>query len=130
MANEFPSPAFGGAAYLKYIKHPFDFKEITTVSKFEDGGVDTVERASTAPQRWTLIYGGLTQTQAKVILDHYNTNRLSAKFTFQEPRNDPWTGTTGTTYTNLVQYESPVEQPEHNKVWGQSLTVHLIKYPA
>lgn len=129
MANEYPSPAFGGPPYLKFIRHPLDYKEITIFAKYEDGGVDTNESASTAPQRWTFIYGGLTQTQAKVILDHYNTNRLSVKFTLQEPRNDPWTGTVGTTYTNLVQYEEPVEQPDHPKAWTQALTVKLIKYP-
>lgn len=129
MANEFPTPAFSGPPYLKYIKHRLDYSEITEFTTFEDKGADALETASAPPQRWTLIYGGLTQAQAKVILDHYNTNRLSARFTFQEPRDDPWTGTTGTTYTNSVQYES-VEQPEHNKAWSQSLTVHLIKYPA
>lgn len=129
MANEFPSPAMGGPLYAKYLKHPKDYREITVSAKFEDGGMDFNESASDAPQRWTFIYKGLTQTQAKVILDHYNTNRLSALFTLQEPRNDPWTGTTGTTYTNLVQYEEPVDQPEHDKVWNQSLTVKLIKRP-
>lgn len=112
------------------MKHPKDYKEITVFAKFEDGGVDTNESATTAPQRWTLNYKGLTQTQAKVILDHYNTNRLSAKFTFKEPRDDPWTGAVGTTHTNLVQYESPVEQPEHAVVWSQALTVHLVMYPS
>lgn len=130
MANEFPTPAFGGPPYLKYIKHPLDYEETTIFNDYEDGGRDTNESADTPPQRWTFIYGGLTQTQAKVILDHYNTNRLSAKFTLQEPRNDPWTGTTGTTHTNLVQYEKPVEQADHNKVWSQALTVHLVKYPS
>jgi hypothetical protein len=129
MANEYPTPFYSGPPYLKYIKHPKDYKEITVFSEFEDGGVDTLEHAADAPQRWTLIYGGLTQTQAKVILDHWNTNRLSALFTFKEPRDDPWTGTTGTTYTNQVQYESAPEQPEHVKVWGQALTIHLIKRP-
>ena len=126
----YPNTATVGMTYLKYIKHPKDYSEITVFSTFEDKGVDTNESASDAPQRWTLIYGGLTQTQAKVILDHYNTHRLSTKFTFQEPRNDPWTGTTGTTYTNLVQYESPVEQPEHDHFAVQSLIVRLIKRPS
>lgn len=129
MANEYPTPAFSGPPYVKYVKHSLDYKEVTIFSKFEDGGVDTNESATTAPQRWTFVYRGLTQTQAKVILDHYNSNRLSTKFTLQEPRNDPWTGTTGTTHTNAVQYEEPVEQPEHDKVWIQSLTVKLIKRP-
>ncbi|HEX7330321.1 MAG TPA: hypothetical protein VF290_02410 [Pyrinomonadaceae bacterium] len=128
MANEFPTPAFSGPPYFKYLKHPLDYKEITIFSQYEDGGVDTNESATTAPQRWTFIYRGLTQTQAKVILDHYNTNRLSGTFSFQEPRNDPWTGMTGTTHSG-VQYEEAVEQSEHDKTWIQSLTVKLIKRP-
>lgn len=128
MPNEFPTPAFAGPPYVRFYRHPKDYKEITIFSKFEDGGVHINETATDAPQRWTLIYRGLTQTQAKVILDHYNTNRLSGSFSFQEPRNDPWTATTGTTYTG-VRYEEPVEQPDHDKVWIQSLTVKLIKRP-
>lgn len=125
----YPTPDIAGPYIQKYIKHPKDYKEITVFSEFEDGGVDTNEHAADTSLRWTLKYGGLTQTQAKVILDHYNTHRLSTKFTFKEPRDDPWTGTTGTTYTNLVQYESPVEQAEHRGYWAQSLVVHLIKRP-
>lgn len=130
MANEFPTPAFSGPPFLRYFKHRKDYGEITVFSEFEDGGRDSLEHASDAPMRWTMVYGGLTQTQVNLILTHYNTNKLSTKFTFQEPRDDPWTGTTGTTYTNSVQYESAPEQPEHQKVWSQSLTVHLVKYPA
>lgn len=130
MANEFPTPFYSGPPIIKYVKHRKDYGEITVKSEFEDKGVDTLEHAPDAPQRWTLIYQGLTQTQANVIWTHYNTNRLSAKFTFKEPRDDPWTGTTGTTFTNSVNYESAPEQPEHTKVWSQSLTVKLVKYPA
>lgn len=126
---DYPNTATVGAKYLKFIKHRKDYSEITIFSIYEDKGVDTNESASDAPQRYTLIYGGLTQTQAKVILDHYNANRLSTTFSFQEPRNDPWTGTTGSTITG-VRYESPVEQPEHDHVAVQSLTVHLIKRPS
>lgn len=128
MAN-YPNTATVGLIYLKYLKHPKDYREITVFSTYEDKGVDANESASDAPQRWTLIYGALTQTQAKVILDHYNANRVSGTFSFQEPRNEPWTGTTGTTYSG-VQYESPVEQPEHENVAIQALIVHLIKRPA
>lgn len=132
MANEYPTPFYSGPFIAKYIKHPKDFKEISVFSEFEDKGVDVTEHAADAPQRWTLFYKGLSQTQRNVILTHYNTNKLSAKFTFKEPRDDPWTGTTGSTFTNLVQYESAPEQPEHLIVMGSahSLTVHLIMRPA
>lgn len=125
MANEYPTPAFSGPPYLKYLKRAKDYKEITDFARFEDGGVDTNEHASDAPQRYEFIHGGLTETQAKVLDDHYNTNRLSATFSFQEPRNEPWT-TTGSTVT--VRYES-YERTEHGKVWSQGRRTVLIKTP-
>lgn len=130
MANEFPTPFYSGPPYVHYSKHRKDYGEVTVSSEFEDGGVDLLMHAADAPQRWTLIYQGLTQTQRKTIIDHWNTNKLTGLFTFKEPRDEPWTGTTGTTYTNLVQYESAPEEPQHSKVWSQSLTVHLIMRPA
>lgn len=126
----YPTPDIAGPVYVRYIKHRKDYGEITVFSVFEDGSRDALTHAADAPQRWTLVYQGLTQTQLKVILDHYDAHRLSTKFTFKEPRNDPWTGTAGTTYTNLVQYEVAPEQPEHLKVWAHGLTVKLVKYPA
>lgn len=125
---DYPNTATVGQKYAKYIKHPKDFAEITVFSVYEDKGADANESASDAPQRWTLIYNNLTQAQAKVIIDHYNANRLSGTFNFQEPRNDPWTHTTGNTVTG-VQYEVPVEQPEHDHFDIQSLIVRLIKRP-
>lgn len=131
MANEYPTPFYSGPFIAKYIKVRKDYKEISVFSEFEDGGMDVLEHAADAPQRWSLIYRGLTETQRNVILAHYNTNKLSARFTFKEPRDDPWSGTTGNTYTDLVQYESAPEQPEHIVVQGaaHSLIVHLIKRP-
>lgn len=131
MANEYPTPAFGGPLPNNYFKHPLDFSEITVFSTYEDKGVDTNESADTAPQRWTLRYDGITKASAQTILSHYNTNRLSERFTFQEPRHDNWPVTTGvgTTYTNTVQYESPVEMAEHEHADIISLVVRLVLYP-
>lgn len=125
----YPTPTQGGPPYIRYTKHRKDYGEITVFSEFEDGGRDALVHASDAPLRWSLVYQGLTQTQANVIWSHYDTHKLSTRFTFIEPRNDPWTGAAGTTYTDLVQYEDAPEQPEHQKVWSQSLTVKLVKYP-
>lgn len=127
---QYPTLDIAGPQYEKYIKHRKDWGEITVKSEFEDGAIDALQHAADAPQRWTLIYTGLTQTQLKVILDHYDAHRIVTKFTFKEPRNDPWTGTVGTTYTDLVNYESAPEQPEHLKLWANSLTVKLVKYPS
>lgn len=127
---QYPTPIIGGPRINRYTKHRLDWKEITEFSRFEDGGVDTLETAAAPPLRWTLVYTGLTEAQMKTILDHYDAHRLSVKFTFQEPRDAPWTGAVGTTYTNLVQYEEAPAQPEHRIYYGRSLTVKLIKYPA
>lgn len=132
MAGEFPTPQYGGPQYLLYIKHAKDYEEITVFSRYEDGGVDTNEHATDAPQRWTLSYNGLTEAQAKVLDDHYNSHRLSQKFTFTEPRADVWSGVQGhygTTYSNAVQYES-YERPDHEKYKIQARIVHLVKYPS
>lgn len=126
MANEYPTPAFGGPQYLKYIKHAKDYEEITEFAKFEDGGLDTNEHATDAAQRYEFIYGGLTETQAKVLDDHYTTNRRSATFTLQEPRNVPWSHTTGSSVT--VRYES-YERPDHEHYDVQARRVVLIKTP-
>lgn len=125
MANEFPTPAFGGRIYSNYFKRAKDYKEITDFSHFDDEGMDTNEHASDAPQLYELTYSGLTETQAKVFDDHFNLNRFSATFSFQEPRNEPWT-TTGSTVT--VRYQS-YERPKHTRVWGQSRNIVLIKTP-
>lgn len=125
MANEFPTPAFSGPPYLKYTKRAKDYKQGTDFADFEDGGRDTNEPTSDAPQLYDLEYGGLTETQAKVLDDHFNTNRFSATFSFQEPRNEPWT-TTGSTVT--VRYES-YERGDHVKTWSQSRKITLIQTP-
>lgn len=128
MAGEFPTPEMGGPRYLRYLKHVKDYNEITDFSKYEDGGVDTNEHATDTAQRWTFIYDGLTETQAKVLDDYYISKRLSTKFTFKEPRNEPWTGTGGSTYTTLVQFES-YERPEHEHYDIQSRRITLVKFP-
>lgn len=125
MANEFPLPAFGGPKPLNYFKRAKDYKDITDISVFEDEGRDTNEHASDAPQYYELSYDGLTETQAKTLDDHYNTNRLSGTFSFQEPRNEPWT-TTGSTVT--VRYDS-YERPKHSHYNIQARNVVLIKTP-
>ena len=125
MANEFPTPAFSGPKPLNYFRRAKDYKDITDISEFDDLGRDTNEHASDAPQYYELTYDGLTETEAKVLDDHYNTNRLSGTFSFQEPRNEPWTST-GSTVT--VRYDS-YERSKHSYYNVQARRVVLIKTP-
>jgi hypothetical protein len=128
MAGEFPTPEFSGPQYHLYIKHAKDYKQITAFAEFDDGGVDTNETASDAPQRWSFLYDGRTEAEVKILDDYFISKRYSTKFTFKEPRNEPWTGTGGSTYTTLVQFES-YERPDHEHYNIQSRRLTLIKYP-
>jgi hypothetical protein len=120
-----------GPFYVKYLKVRKDYKEITVFSKFEDGGVDTVEHADDAPQRWELEYNGLSDEDANILDQFYDAHRLSQTFTFIEPRDHPWTFQEGSTFTGC-QFES--YEKDHADVNGvkyiQQRKVVIVKYPA
>lgn len=118
----YPTPSNGGPRYLNYLKTAKDYNQITDFSEFEDLKKDTNEHASDVPQQYELFYDGLTETEAKTLDDHHVANRFSTPFNFQEPRNEPWTGTTGSTVS--VRYKA-YERPKHEKVWSQSRRVVL-----
>lgn len=119
-AGAYPNTSTVGFTYTKYLKHRPDYDEITVEQKFEDAGADYLVTAASPPQRWTLIYDVLTETQAKVLDDHYASAMGQAiDFSFTEPRNVPWS-TTGSTYTG-VHYES------YEKDHGANLTIQIRK---
>lgn len=116
-----------GPLYLKFLKRAKDYKEITVFSKFEDGGVDTLEHADDAAQIWELEYDGLTDEDANILDEFWDDHRLSIKFTFIEPRDHPWTYQEGDTVTgcNFVSFDK-----DHDKVKGiQKRKVVIAKYP-
>lgn len=121
-----------GPFYVKYLKRAKDYGEITVKSQFEDGGVDVLEHAADAPQRWLLVYDGLSDEDAATIVYFYNLHRLSRTFTFVEPRDDPWTHHEGNTITGC-NFERAIEL-DHGDVNGvkgiQKLQVFIIKYPS
>lgn len=128
MPSAYPNTATVGQTYSKYTKEKADWDEITVKSSFEDGGADFLLHAASPPQRWTFEYGGLTETQAKVLDDHYDSAQGQVQgFSFTEPRNYPWT-TTGSTFSD-VHYES-FERSHDPKLWSQTRKVVLIKRPA
>jgi hypothetical protein len=127
----FPTPLHSqsydtGPLYLKYLKHPKDWEAITVVSEFEDGGRDFLIRAASTPQRWTLEYDGLEDEDANILDQFWDDHGLSIPFTFIEPRDHPWTGVEGFTFTGC--YFEKYER-DHSKVWVQARTIVIVKYP-
>lgn len=116
-----------GPIPLKYLKVRKDYGEITLISKYEDQGRDFNTSAADAPQRWELEYNGLTDEDANILDEFYDAHKLSTTFTFIEPRDHPWTGVEGGTFTG-VRFES--YDKDHDKVKGiQRRSVKLVKYP-
>lgn len=116
-----------GPIYMKYLKHPKDWAAVTVFSEFEDGGRDALEHADSAPQRWELIYDGLTDEDANILDQFYEQHRRSRTFTFIEPRDHPWTFTEGSTYTGCL-FEG--FEKDHDRVKGiQKRRVLIAKYP-
>jgi hypothetical protein len=128
----FPTPLHSqtydtGPVYLKYLKRPKAWEEVTVISEFEDGGRDFLTRAASAPQYYELEYDGLEDEDANILDQFWEAHGLSIPFTFIEPRDHPWTGSEGLTVTgcHFVSYER-----DHSKVWIQSRKIVIAKYPA
>lgn len=124
---DYPNTSTVGQTYLRYLKRPPNYDDITVVSKFEDQGADMLQTAASPPQIWELDYDGLTEAQAKVLDDHYaSANGQYLGFQFVEPRNVPFT-TTGSTFTDVHYFSF---EKSHGKYWTQARKIVLIKRPA
>lgn len=127
--SAFPNTATVGQKYTKYRKHDPDWKAITIESIFEDQGADRNQSTTTPTYRWTFQFRGLTETQAKVLDDHLDScGGTYLGFSFTEPRDYPWSGTTGSVFTD-VHYES-YERDHDPKLWTQIRTITLVKRPS
>ncbi len=115
-----------GPFYMKYLRLRKDYSEITISSTYEDQGRDFNTSADDAPLRWEITYDGLSEEDAQILDEFWNTHKLHVTFTFIEPRNAPWTDQEGETHTG-VRFES--FEKDHSKVWIQSRKVVLVKYP-
>jgi hypothetical protein len=119
-----------GPFYVKYLKVRKDYKEITLISEYEYQWRDFNTSADDAPQRWELTYDGLSDEDANMLDQFYDAHQLSVTFTFIEPRDHPWTGVEGGTFTG-VRFES--YEKDHGDVNGvkfvQKRKVVLVKYP-
>jgi hypothetical protein len=102
-----------------YNKFPKKWQEVTRSHEYEDGSKSFNELNDDAPQKWELVYTGLTPAEDGVFEAHFNTKKTSQPFDF--------IGKDGT-YTN-VYYESSEGTHEGNKSWFRRRTIVLIKYP-
>ncbi len=116
-----------GPVYMKYLKVRKDWSKVTSVSEFEDGGIDTNTYASNTLQEYLLEYDGLTDEDANILDQFWDAHGLNTTFTFIEPRDHPWTGSEGSTVTGcrFISYEK-----DHEQVKGiQKRSVRIGKYP-
>ncbi len=116
-----------GPPYLKYLKVAKDWAAITTISRFEDGGIDSNQHAVNTVQEYRLSYDGLTDEEAVILDNFWDAHRLSVTFTFVEPRDHPWTEIEGDTVTGcrFISYEK-----DHDNVKStQRREVVIGKYP-
>lgn len=115
-----------GPFFTKYTKRPKNWAENTLISTYEDLGRDFNTSATDVPQYWELEYDGLEDEDAKILDDFWDAHKLHVTFTFIEPRDHPWTGIEGGTFTGVrfASYEA-----DHLKVWIQSRRVVLVRYP-
>lgn len=118
--SAYPMPAAGGPQYTFFEQQTADWH--TRRQEFADGGAAYRTNLSTAILRWVIEYEGLSEIDAAVLDDHYNTARGDAGFTFSltDPR-------TATVHTG-VRYQA-METGTHQKKWAQTRRVILIKYP-
>lgn len=117
-----------GPFYMKYLRKAKDWGSVTLVSVYEDQGRDFNTSADDCPIIWELTYDGLTDEDANILDQFWDDHGIATGFTFIEPRNHPWTGTEGSTYTDchFVSFEK-----DHDKVKGiQKRLVVIAKYPS
>lgn len=129
----FPTPGHSqtydtGPIFLKYLKRPKSWQEVTVFSEFEDGGKDILVHAASPPQYWELEYDGLEDEDANILDEFWDAHGLHTPFTFIEPRTHPSTGVEGATYTNCY-FAEPMER-DHSKVWIQRRKVIIVKRPS
>lgn len=131
----YPTPLQGnnynaGVQYLKYLKVRRDWSRITLISEYEDGGIDTNTSADNCLQEYVLEYDGLTDEDANILDEFWDTHKLNLTFTFVEPRDHPWTLAEGSTVTGcrFISYDK-----DHANVNGvktqQQRRVVIGKYP-
>lgn len=113
---------------MKYLRRAKDWASVTIESTYEDQGKDFNTTADDCPIIWEITYDGLTDEDANILDQFWDAHGIAVSFIFIEPRDHPWTGAEGDTYTgcHFVSFEK-----DHDKVKGiQKRDVVIAKYPS
>ena len=128
----FPIPGLStihgiGPPWLKMHEFQPDYNKVMDRHEYEDGGASFVIYNVQAPVLWLIEYDGLDGIFGGPldyhVLDSHRADAFGQAygFNFTNPR-------TGYLYTD-VHYDESFEE-DHEKVWTNKRSIHLIKRPA
>jgi hypothetical protein len=123
-----PAPAYTPLTTIRPVwmdELPATFA-VSVSPAFADGGREFNLDADQKIRRWVIQYAGLTQAEAATLDAHVEATRYypdggsAYGFNFTDRDN--------VTHAN-VRYDAGGYERNHTKVWSQSRTVRLVKYP-
>lgn len=98
-----------------------DWKAVTREHVYEDGTKTFNELADYAPQRWTLRYSGMTDTERAVFDAHFEEKKFSNTFTFIDKL--------GYTHPDCY-YESYLSSHDGHRSWSNQVEITIVQYDA
>lgn len=116
--NPYPTFSNGGPLPIYFDEMEPDFNEFG--KQFADGRPVFNTIQTTHVRRFVFEYDGLDQDEAAILDDHWDSTRGALSFTLIHPR-------TAEVITG-VRYEDYSRSP-HQRVWSQTRSVKLVKYP-
>lgn len=114
----YPTPGAGGPQYLYFDELPPDWGQFG--QQFADGNPQFSTLQSDRIRRFVFDYGGLSEAEATQLDDHYETTHGAISFTLTHPRTAE--------VLSGVRYEEYSRTP-HFRVWSQSRSARLVRYP-
>jgi hypothetical protein len=120
-----------GPIYVKFLRRARDWASVTITSQYEDGGMDFNTSADSTPIIWEIIYDGLSDEDANILDEFYDAHGIAIGFTFIEPRDHPWSGAEGGTFTDCHFVSFDKDHADINGVkYEQKRKVVIAKYPS
>lgn len=125
------SPTYDtGPIYVKYLRRAKDWASVTIESVFEDQGRHFNTSADNVPIIWEITYDGLSDEDANILDEFWDAHGRATGFTFIEPRDHPWSGAEGGTFTDCHFVEFQKDHGDVNGVkYEQKRRVVIAKYP-